>query len=65
MYLVRINLLVHNPAFSLHDNGENIKPQNMYNIAITYDTKQTDSNTAKVGVLVVTSQGSARSSGGI
>ena len=63
--ITQFNFSVDNSAFMLKANSESIKPRKTYNIAITYDTKQADPSTAKVGKLVVTSQGSARSSGGI
>ena len=53
---MQFNISVDNPAFMFKVNHESIKPQIMYNIAITNDTNQVHSNIAKVGKLVATSR---------
>ena len=53
---------VDNPAFIVKS-GDTLKARKTYNILLSYDAKQADSNVAKTGKLTVTSQQSAKPGG--
>ena len=60
----QFNFSVDNPVFTVKA-SDNLKARKTHNIVVMYDAKQADPHVAKMGKLVVTSQQSSKSVGGI